>query len=118
VSATSSILLIDDDRDIRETLGELLTMIGYHVTLACHGREALDILEGGASPDLILLDLMMPVMDGYEFREAQRKLPGGSEIPVFVMSASPIEGQDGLDAARIFRKPFDLDELFEALAER
>ncbi|HET6343273.1 MAG TPA: response regulator, partial [Myxococcota bacterium] len=71
--STNHILLVENDRDIQETLRELLTEEGYDVAMANNGQEALTYLRTASRrPDAILLDLMMPVMDGLQFREAQR----------------------------------------------
>src|SRR5688572_13333187 len=88
-----TILLVDDDNDIRETYGEVLVDEGYQVVLARDGLEALEYLEGTATlPDLILLDLMMPRMDGNQFRGRQLETPRLADIPVVVISASQSRG--------------------------
>ena len=76
------VLIVDDDRDIREALGEILADDGFAVEAAWNGETALDRLEAGFRPDVIILDLMMPVMDGLTFRELQRKHPALANIPV------------------------------------
>ena len=83
------VLVIEDDFDIREGLMEFLEDHGYRPVGAIHGQEALQKL-GGADlrPCLIILDLMMPVMDGRTFREQQLQRPGLCEIPVLIISAS------------------------------
>lgn len=85
----SNILLIEDERDAREALREILEIEGFNVVTAANGREGLAALQGGDQPCLILLDLMMPVMNGWEFLEALRqqyqRLLGA--IPVVVVSA-------------------------------
>lgn len=83
-----SVLVVDDDRDIRDSVVELLADHGYHAFGAANGREALAALDtADALPCLILLDLMMPVMDGREFREEQLKNDAWAGIPVVVISA-------------------------------
>jgi CheY-like chemotaxis protein len=67
------ILVVDDDPDIRETITELLQEEGYVVTAAAHGGEALSALRADPTVGLILLDLMMPIMDGWQFRNEQRQ---------------------------------------------
>lgn len=93
-------------------------MEGYEVLFAGNGREALDLLHGSKRPQLILLDLMMPVMDGFMFREIQRTLPGVSEIPILIMSADGnIAPKKAVIGARDYlRKPVDIDELLERIA--
>ena len=81
------ILVVEDDGDVREALVQLLEFEGYRVTSATNGRDAIDQLRAGAAPNLILLDLMMPVMDGPQFRAAQLGDPGLAAIPVIVLSA-------------------------------
>src|SRR5438874_8753476 len=82
------ILVVDDDPGIVESLKDLLEAEGYHVETASNGREALDMLRARQRPNLILLDLTMPEMDGFEFRDEQEWDPRFSEIPVVVISAN------------------------------
>jgi CheY-like chemotaxis protein len=111
-----TILVVDDDQDIRDTLTELLEDEGYTIVRASHGREALAALQAEPRPSLILLDLMMPVMDGWQFRAEQRKNPEIAGIPVVVISAT---GKDdkvaALGAAQLLRKPIRLEELLDAV---
>ena len=111
-----TILVIDDDQDIRDTLSELLRDEGYEVLRAAHGAEALGALRAGSRAHLILLDLMMPVMDGWKFREEQRKDPSLATIPVVVISAT---GKDDkvstLGAAQFLKKPIHLEQLLDAV---
>jgi CheY-like chemotaxis protein len=112
------ILLVEDDSALRETLAEVLTDLGYQVTCAGNGQEALDQLGQGAPPDLILLDLVMPVMDGWAFREAQRRAPSLAAIPMVILSAScPSHNprMKSLDAQAILPKPVGLERLAGAL---
>ena len=109
-----SILVIEDDDAIRETLQEALAMEGYEVLAAANGREALDIIHSGAKPGLALLDLMMPVMDGWRFLEAL-----DVHLPIVVVSAY-VHGAKTMTAAALLRrpvgfmtKPINLDTLFE-----
>jgi len=81
------VLIVEDDADIRETLAEFLRDEGYDVACAQHGRDALDQLKVSALPSVILLDLSMPVMDGFEFRSEQLKDPRLASIPVVVITA-------------------------------
>jgi two-component system response regulator MprA len=109
----TSVLIVEDDRDIRECMADALEVEGYSVALAANGREALDQLRDGVFPDLILLDLLMPVMSGWEFRQEQLADPLLSGIPVVVVSAS---SPGGLRPDRHLPKPFGLDELLEIVA--
>lgn len=112
------ILLVDDDRALRETLSDILSEEGYQVDCACNGREALDRLSRDSLPNLILLDLVMPVMDGWAFRDAQRNLPELAGIPMVVLSASfppdsPRIRAMGVQA--VLPKPVGLERLLCAL---
>jgi CheY-like chemotaxis protein len=82
------ILIVDDDKDVRIALAELLEGEGYTVAGAHNGREALKLMRGGLHPAIILLDLMMPVMDGWDFRSEQQRDPALSHVPVVIVSAS------------------------------
>lgn len=116
MSATH-ILVVEDDADIRSALCSLLASEGYDVAGARDGREALAALHEGPSPDVILLDLMMPIMNGAEFRAAQRQDPAIASIPIIVITASigPRQVTSGLDAAAVLPKPFELSELVEII---
>jgi len=108
------ILLVEDDYAIRETVADVLEGEGFEVTCAANGLEALRQLgEAASAPGVILLDLMMPVMDGWEFRAAQRHDPRFAAIPVVVLSAGA--GTEGslvrLAPDAYLPKPFDLDRL-------
>jgi len=111
------VLVVDDDALIRDTLATALADEGYSVRVAADGRAALDTLDEWR-PDLIVLDLMMPVMDGHAFRAAQRDLDDAADIPVIVLSAAHNVQQraSSMGAAAIFPKPFDLGTLLEAVA--
>lgn len=84
------VLIVDDDAAMREALCDTLELQGHQTNMVANGREALEHLGRFAPPCLILLDLMMPLMNGWEFREAQLKDPQISGIPVVVISAHAI----------------------------
>jgi two-component system, chemotaxis family, chemotaxis protein CheY len=107
------ILLVEDDRDVRESMRELLVDTGYDVVIASEGRQALDRLADGPLPDLILLDLMMVGMDGYQFLVEMRRDPEQATIPVVVLTAQgpAAISAEALGVACVLRKPFELDEL-------
>jgi CheY-like chemotaxis protein len=110
------VLVVDDDRSIQGFLAEALADEGYEVRTAANGREAVAILRGWR-PDLILLDLMMPEMDGWAFRAEQRTMPNAADVPVIVLSAArdlSTKAHD-LTPARVFAKPFDLAALLGAI---
>ena len=96
-------------------MAQLLSLEGFRAATAANGREALEYLQGpDEKPDVILLDLMMPVMDGWQFREAQLHDPELSNIPVVVLSAVKDEK---VSAKRHFSKPCDLDDLLDTVWE-
>jgi CheY-like chemotaxis protein len=86
-SQHKSILVVEDDLQALEALADLLESSGYTVERAQNGREALDVLGADPRPCLILLDLSMPVMDGWEFLRSQRAQPAIASIPVIVITA-------------------------------
>lgn len=110
------ILVVDDEADIRELLKELLTMMGFGVTTAENGREALDILAQ-SRPDLILLDILMPVMSGLGFLKMRQADPLLRTIPVLVMTASMNLRDVPPTADAVIPKPFPLDDLMRQIRE-
>lgn len=114
-----AILLVEDDPDVAEALAELLTDEGFVVAIAANGLEGLTYLQTHDSPSVILLDLMMPVMDGYTFRAAQRADPRLASIPVFCISAGAMDHRLGaLDLAGAFKKPIDVAALLGAIRQQ
>lgn len=112
------VLIVDDDHGIRESLSMILDNEGLTPMAARHGKEALDWLRGEhRRPDLIILDLMMPVMNGWDFRTAQLSDPQLAAIPTIVLTAdSEAEAQaKGLAANKGLRKPVELDALLDAV---
>jgi CheY-like chemotaxis protein len=111
------VLIVDDDRDIRETLQEILEQEGYEVATAKDGLDALETARD-ERPAIILLDLFMPVMDGLEFRRRQLLDPALAEIPVVVVSAAAgIEDSiSALGVAAHLEKPLRIEQLFEVVA--
>jgi two-component system response regulator MprA len=112
-----TILLVEDDFDVREALTETLRDAGYTVDCACDGVQALDYLRAGARPGLILLDLMMPRMSGSEFRMLQKVDPHLCHLPVVLLTADGRieEKARALEAAGAIRKPIDLDKLLSTI---
>jgi signal transduction histidine kinase len=109
------LLLVEDDPSIRRTLAEMLDDEGYAVRAVSNGREALDELRTAGPPDVILLDLMMPVMDGWEFRVEQRSDPTLRGIPLLAMSADLSAKARAIAADAYVRKPIDFPELLSQL---
>jgi signal transduction histidine kinase len=110
-----SLLVVEDDADIRETLDGLLSMEGFQVTGCSNGREALDWLRTSPKPDVILLDLMMPVMDGWQFRVAQKHDPEIANIPVVALSADATAKAAAIDADAYLKKPVEYETLIDTI---
>jgi signal transduction histidine kinase len=110
------ILLVEDDRSIREAVQSVLEDEGYVVIQAENGRDALDRLRAGALPDLVVLDLRMPVMDGWEFRAAQKNDPNLAGIPVLAVSADGSAKAEAIAADGYLRKPLSARTLLETVA--
>ena len=112
-----AVLLVEDDPDIREAIGDVLAEEGYDVSVADTGLTALDRLQRAPLPDVILLDLMMPVMDGWQFRARQSQHPEWKAIPVIVLSAvgNTQEKAASIGASGCLRKPLDIDELLDMI---
>jgi CheY-like chemotaxis protein len=107
------VLIIEDDADLREMMAQLLLLEGFRAETAANGRDALRYLEQGDRPDVILLDLMMPIMDGWEFRRRQVQDPDIAGVPVVVLSAlDPARAAD-LGGTAFLKKPLDFDRLLE-----
>ena len=111
------VLAIDDDPDFREGLADVLDDLGYPVTSAASGREALDVLRTEPLPDVILLDLRMPDMDGKTFREAQQGDSALRQIPCVVVSGSREVEEEArsLGAAAVLAKPFRIQTLLDSI---
>lgn len=111
------VLVVDDDVDAREMLKVALTADGYLIAGVPNGREALDYLRSHVDTCIILLDLMLPVMDGSSFRQAQLHDRSLAWIPVVVMSGAIDADQRArqIGARRFVRKPLDLDEVRRTL---
>jgi CheY-like chemotaxis protein len=110
------VLVVDDDPDILDAICDILDAEGYRVSRARHGQEALEQVEHEL-PDVILLDLMMPVMDGVAFSQALRRRPAGAEVPIVVISAdgNP-QRATAVGAVGYLAKPFDIDALLAQVA--
>ncbi|SEM23605.1 Response regulator receiver domain-containing protein [Stigmatella aurantiaca] len=108
------LLLVDDEAAIVEALQDILSDEGYAVEAAFNGEEALQRLHA-ARPDLMLMDLMMPVMDGRELLRRVRQDPSLHDLPVVVMSAGRITDEERQAASATLAKPFELEVLLETL---
>jgi DNA-binding response OmpR family regulator len=108
------VLIVEDDEDIRADLAAILRLKGYLVDQAANGHEALACMRR-ARPSVVLLDLMMPEMNGWELRAAMREDPALRDVPVVVVSgAGKLDEVAGtLEVAAVLPKPFELAHLFE-----
>jgi CheY-like chemotaxis protein len=113
VAAQATVMVVEDDPDIRDSLATGLSNEGYDVIAAVRGRDALDRLELQAQPEVILLDLMMPVLNGFDFLVEIRKHPRRALIPVIVTSANRGYDEGDLGTFAVLRKPLNLDLLLD-----
>jgi CheY-like chemotaxis protein len=116
----SLVLVVEDDHAIRESLTELLEDEGYQVAKATNGQEALEVLARVGPPCVILLDLMMPVMDGYEFMGRKTADPVLASIPVVVITAAGparIPGTSQQEGAMVLPKPVRADAVMRAVRQ-
>ena len=110
------VLVVEDDADLREMMAQMLTLEGFEADTATDGADALTQLQGpDRYPHVILLDLMMPRMDGWAFVDRQAATPAIANIPVVVVSAAPRERLRGIRAAAVLQKPLNFDELLSAV---
>jgi CheY-like chemotaxis protein len=111
------VLVIDDNADIREMVCLVLEGDGYEVAGVSNGKEAIDWLHAEAAPSVVLLDLTMPVMDGYQFLRAKAADPGLVDVPVIVLTAVtgfrplPLDQQ----VRECLPKPFSTRALLDAV---
>jgi CheY-like chemotaxis protein len=117
LSPLASVLLVEDDADTRSVMQTVIQRSGFAVETAADGREALDQLRSDLKPAVILLDLMMPRMDGWQFRAEQRQDPALADIPVVLVSATHDlhEQADALGADGYLQKPVIFEELLNLL---
>jgi CheY-like chemotaxis protein len=111
------VLVVDDDSDNLELVAELLRSEGYLASTATHGAAALALLEEGLDPDVIMTDLMMPVMSGWDFCEILRRTPSYRSIPIIVTCGMATELRGKLQVEASFEKPLDTSSLLEKIKE-
>ena len=117
MAGPTRILVVEDDPEVRDALTFLLTEEGYSVTAAADGQEALDHLRGPARPWLVLLDLMMPGMNGWQFMDEVRVHPGLRQVPIVVVSAyGSADGVRSVGATDYLKKPFDPETLLAVVS--
>lgn len=109
-----NVLVVEDDADLRFLIGDIFRDVGCSVRDAEHGRQALDVLEGWR-PDVIVLDVAMPVMDGFTFLAQKRQVPDLTDIPVVVVSATARGPIDGVEY--VLAKPVDANQLLLAVKQ-
>lgn len=115
VDPACDVLIVDDDVDVAEAVSDTLRDAGHRVIVANGGDDALRLLNGGfAVPKVILLDLMMPGMNGWEFMAEQKKVPALAAIPVVIVSART--SSEPLEAAAYLRKPLKIADLLRVVA--
>jgi DNA-binding response OmpR family regulator len=107
------VLIVEDDADLRDMMAQFLLLEGFNPQTVSNGREALEYLRHGHTPAVILLDLMMPVMDGWEFRRQQQRDPKVANVPVIVLSALDRTRVGDIGEAGFMKKPLDFDQLLE-----
>jgi len=109
-------MVVEDDPDLREMMAHLLAFEGFEPRVASNGQEALQLLHAeDPAPNVIVLDLMMPVMDGWTFRERQRRDASLANIPVIVVTAAPHAAVGALDVDEVLSKPVDFDRLVDVI---
>ena len=113
----ANILVVEDNDDVREMMAVTLELEGHEVATAINGRDALEKLHSGERPCLILLDLMMPIMNGWEFRRALERDPEFHDVPVVVVSAATGEMIQRAEAVVYLPKPLDMDELLDVVCD-
>jgi CheY-like chemotaxis protein len=116
-AATRPVLIVDDNADVRDSLQFVLRLAGYDVRTASNGVEGLVEMRRQPAPCAVLLDLHMPVMNGFEFREQQSKDAELAAIPVIIFSGhhDVAEAADRLGIEAYFQKPFEVDEILELI---
>jgi len=111
----ANILVVEDNDDVREMMAVTLELEGHEVATATNGRDALNKLRAGGKPCVILLDLMMPVMNGWEFSRAIERDPILKAVPIVIVSATTTELIHKTAAAAYLSKPLDMDQLLDVV---
>jgi CheY-like chemotaxis protein len=112
-----TVLIVEDDPDTREMLTSFLQLEGFQTATASNGREALDRLTDDVNADVIVLDLMMPVMDGWQFRQRQVEDARLARIPTIVVSAAGRDRMAQISADAYLAKPIDMEELLSRVTQ-
>jgi CheY-like chemotaxis protein len=112
---TPTVLVIEDEHDLREMMRDALELNGYAVVTAENGQDALDKLSGIENLGLVILDLLMPVMNGWDFVEKMRERPELASVSVVVHSSAPSPAPPGV--TRILQKPLLFERLISVVSE-
>ena len=112
-----SVLIVDDDKDIQSAIKMILELHGYIVNCVSNGKEALEVLIRGPAPSVILLDLMMPVMDGFEFMKMMEGGHINPKVPIIVMTAARNKAHEIKNYTTLL-KPFDVSRLLSIIGEQ
>jgi CheY-like chemotaxis protein len=113
----ATVLLVEDNDDVREMMALALELAGHEVWPARNGEEALRVLHERQPPCLILTDLMMPVMNGWELRAEVQRDPALADVPIVAVSAIPQEHLKRLDGMEFLPKPIDIDRLLHVVCD-
>jgi CheY-like chemotaxis protein len=111
-----TILIIEDDELSREGLASVLRLEGCTPVLTADGKNALDYLKTSSAPDLILLDMLLPIMDGWSFLQCRKHDPGIAAIPVLILTGVPAASQgwaESLGAKCVVKKPIQVQHMIE-----
>jgi CheY-like chemotaxis protein len=117
MAISDEIMVVEDEDEARDVLLQILEFEGFLVRGFANGAEALDYLQAGASPCLIVLDVVMPVMDGRKFRAAILENPAWAKIPTIVVTALEPSVARDLSAIKVLRKPVDVDALLSVVRQ-
>jgi CheY-like chemotaxis protein len=119
LNGQKKILIIEDDEGIRDSIRDILELKNYQVECASNGEEGIQALRRGRLPDVILLDLMMPIKDGFQFRLEQQQDPVLGSIPVVVLTADAhiLQNKEKLNCEMYITKPFDLETILQAIEQ-
>jgi CheY-like chemotaxis protein len=112
---TQTVLVVEDEQDLRDMMRDVLELNGFSVVTAVEGRDALAAMERIDNLGLVLLDLLMPGMNGWDFFEEMRARPQYAAVPVVIHSSAPVNVPPGV--ARVLRKPVEFERLLDVARE-
>jgi CheY-like chemotaxis protein len=112
-----TVIIVEDEEEARTFLAYILELEGFSVAGFANGREALDYLQDSRQPCVIIADILMPVMNGFEFRAALLREPRFAGIPLIVVTALEPSAAAEMSAVRMFRKPIDVEGLLATIRE-